>query len=156
MGKRKGGYRRKTRNLMRKNVRNKGKISLTAYFQKYNAGDMVTLFAEPGVQNSLYNLRFHGKVGMVVGQQGDCYKVQIVDGGKQKVIITHPIHLKRPGIAGAAGKKAAATKAMHAASAKPVAPKAAPAAAPTAKAAPKNAKPVATRAPLKPLAPAAR
>lgn len=154
MGKRKGGYRRKTRHLMRKNVRDKGKISLTAYFQKYKDGDMVTLFAEPGVQNSLYNLRFHGKVGMIVGQQGDCYKVQIHDGGKQKIVITHPIHLKRPGIAGAAGKKATATTAMFKAAGAPkkdAAAKAAPAAKPAA-----TAKPVATRAPLKPLAPATR
>ena len=148
MGRRKGGYRRKTRKLMRKNVRNKGKISLTAYLAKYKQGDMVTLFAEPGVQNSLYNLRFHGKVGMIVGQQGDCYKVQIHDGGKQKMIITHPIHLKRPGVAGVAASKAGVAKAMHAASAKtadakPAAPKAAAAAKPA-------------RAALKPLPPATR
>jgi large subunit ribosomal protein L21e len=150
MGRRKGGYRRKTRKLMRKNVRNKGKISLTAYFATFKEGDQVTLYAEPGVQNALYNLRFHGKIGTVVGMQGDCYKVHIYDGGKQKMVITHPIHLKRPGVAGAAGKKATATKAMFKAAEKS-AP--APAAKPVAA---KSAKPVATRAPMKPLPPATR
>ncbi len=95
MGKRKGGYRRKTRKLMRKNVRDKGKIMLNAYLARYNPGDHVTLFAEPAVQGGLYHLRFHGKVGTVVNKQGTCYKVAITDGGKAKTVIVHPVHLKR-------------------------------------------------------------
>jgi len=98
MGKRKGGYRRKTRKLMTKNVRDHGKIRLSSYFAKYDAGDRVTLFAEPAVQDSLYNLRFHGKAGTVIGMQGACYKVAIVDGNKPKMVIVHPIHLKRANV----------------------------------------------------------
>ncbi len=99
MGRRKGGYRRKTRKLMRKNVRQKGKIKLTAYFAKYKEGDRVALFAEPAVQDGIYNLRFHGKAGTIVGKQGDCYKVNFFDGGKQKMAIVHPVHLKRANMA---------------------------------------------------------
>jgi len=95
MGKRKGGYRRKTRKLMRKNVRDKGKISLNAYFAQYKPGDMVGLRAEPAVQDGIYNLRFHGKTGKVLGKQGDCYQVAIIDGGKAKTLIVHPIHLHK-------------------------------------------------------------
>ncbi len=95
MGKRKGGYRRRTRHLMCKNVRAKGKIRLASYFAAYKAGDRVALFAEPAVQGGIYHLRFHGKVGKVVGKQGDCYNVEIFDGGKQKTVIVHPVHLKK-------------------------------------------------------------
>ncbi len=95
MGKRKGGYRRRTRNMMRKNVRDKGKISLSSYFANYKQGDKVALFAEPAVQNGLYHLRFHGKVGIIKNKQGECYNVAIVDGGKPKTVIVHPVHLKR-------------------------------------------------------------
>ncbi len=93
MGKRKGGYRRKTRKMMRKNVRDKGKIKLTAYLATFKQGDKVALRAEPAVQDGIYNLRFHGKVGTVTGKQGTCYTVAITDGGKAKTVIVHPIHL---------------------------------------------------------------
>lgn len=95
MGKRKGGYRRKTRRLMCKNVRDKGKIRLADYFANYKTGDHVQLKAEPAVQDGIYHLRFHGKVGTVKGMQGTCYQVQIKDGNKAKTVIVHPIHLKR-------------------------------------------------------------
>lgn len=93
MGKRKGGYRRKTRMLMRKNVRDKGKIKLAAYFAIFKEGDKVALRAEPAVQSGIYNLRFHGKVGTIAGKQGTCYQVAITDGGKAKTVIVHPVHL---------------------------------------------------------------
>lgn len=95
MGKRKGGPRRKTRHVMRKHARDKGKIKLGTYFARYKAGDRVVLFAEPAIQRGLYNIRFHGRSGTVVGERGTCYKVQIPDGKKQKIVIVHPVHLKR-------------------------------------------------------------
>jgi large subunit ribosomal protein L21e len=95
MGKRKGGYRRKTRKMMRKNVRARGKISLTNYFATYKDGDRVVLLTEPAVQNGIYHLRFHGRNGIVTGKQGTCYKVSIKDGNKPKTVIVHPVHLKK-------------------------------------------------------------
>lgn len=95
MVKRTGGLRRKTRNKFRKPYRQKGKISLTRFFQRFEAGDTVALVAEPAYQGSLYKGRFHGKTGKVSGMQGSCYKIAIKDGGKEKLLIIHPIHLKR-------------------------------------------------------------
>jgi large subunit ribosomal protein L21e len=95
MGKRKGGYRRKTRKLMRKNVRQKGKVKLSAYFARYQEGDKVALRTEPAVQGGIYHLRFHGKIGTVTGKQGTCYTVAITDGGKAKTVIVHPVHLRK-------------------------------------------------------------
>ncbi|MBR9702457.1 hypothetical protein GOV10_00330, partial [Candidatus Woesearchaeota archaeon] len=42
-----GGARRKTRSLMRKNVRKKGKISLRRYLQELEPGQKVALAMEP-------------------------------------------------------------------------------------------------------------
>jgi large subunit ribosomal protein L21e len=92
---RKGGSRRKSRAKFTKHYRRKGKISLTNYFQQLNVGDNVALVAEPAVQKSMYRARFHGKMGKIAGTQGSCYKVTIADGGKQKTIVIHPVHLKR-------------------------------------------------------------
>lgn len=95
MVQRKGGLRRKTRYKFRKEVRRRGKISITRYFQRFNAGDKVYLHVEPAVQKGMYNPRFMGKGGIVKGKRGRCYTVTINDMGKQKTLIVHPVHLKR-------------------------------------------------------------
>jgi large subunit ribosomal protein L21e len=95
MVKRIGGKRRKSRARMRKSGSTKGKISITKYMQTFSIGDSVQLKAEPAVQKGIYHLNFHGKLGVVFGKRGECYIVDMKDGGKTKKIIVHPIHLKR-------------------------------------------------------------
>lgn len=53
------------------------------------------LKAEPAVQKGLYHARFHTKAGVVVDKKGACYGIKIKDGGKEKTVYVHPIHLKR-------------------------------------------------------------
>lgn len=95
MSKRKGGPRAGTRQLFRKTPRTRGKISLTKFFMPYKVGDRAVLSAEPAVQKNLYHQRFHGNSGTIVGKRGDCYELQIKDGGKQKIIIVHPVHMRK-------------------------------------------------------------
>ena len=90
-----GGFRRDTRRKLKKGIRQKGKISLTRYLQQFNRGDHVQLQAEPAVQKGMYFPPFHGKAGIIGEKQGRCYKVEIKDGGVKKVLIVHPVHLKR-------------------------------------------------------------
>ena len=90
-----GGSRRKSRHKMSKNVREKGKIKLVRYFQKFSEGDRICLLAEPSIHKSIYHARFHGKVGKVLGKRGKCYEVQIKDINKLKKLIVHPVHLKK-------------------------------------------------------------
>lgn len=90
-----GGFRRKTRGKLSKNFRQKGKISITKYFQTFAIGDKVVLHAEPAIQKGMYFPRFHGKVGKVLKQAGECYHVEIKDITKAKTLIIHPVHLKR-------------------------------------------------------------
>ena len=94
MAKRAGGLRRKTRDILKKHYKNRGKISLTKYFQEFKQGDKVALKAEPGIQKGMYFRRYHGKQGVVVGKQGDCCKILIKDFNMKKTLIVHPIHLK--------------------------------------------------------------
>ena len=93
--KRIGGARRKTRSIMRKDARSKGKISLSKYFQKLSQGDKVCLKAEPSIQKGVYFRRFHGKIGIIAGKRGNCYNIVIKDQNKEKTLIVHPIHLKK-------------------------------------------------------------
>lgn len=94
MVQRTGGARRKTRNMLSKSARNKGKVSIRNSLQTFEEGDRVLLEAEPAVQHGMYFRRFHGKVGTVVGQQGACYKVEIIDGKSKKQLVIHPVHLR--------------------------------------------------------------
>ena len=95
MTKRLGGFRRKTRSKLRKDPREHGKISISKYLQEFNIDDQVLLKAEPAVQKGMYFPRFHNKAGIIKGKKGVCYQVMIKDGGKEKVLIVHPVHLRR-------------------------------------------------------------
>ena len=95
MAQRIGGFRRKTRKKLRKNIRNKGKISIRRYFQTFKKGDTVYLVAESSIQKGMYLPRFHGKAGKILSKQGNCYYVQIKDQNKIKPILVHPVHLKK-------------------------------------------------------------
>lgn len=90
-----GGFRRKTRSKFRKNISSRGKLSLTRFLQVFNPKDKVVLKAEPAYQRGLYFPRFHGKNGIVEGMQGNCCKVAIKDGNKEKLVLVHPVHLKK-------------------------------------------------------------
>ena len=90
-----GGLRRKTRYKFRKEKRRRGKISVTRYFQSFNIGDRVYLHVEPAVQKGMYYPRFMGKAGIIKGKRGKCYEVTINDINKEKIVVVHPVHLKR-------------------------------------------------------------
>ena len=89
------GTRRKSRSKFRKSIRQKGKISLTRYFQTFKINERVILKAEPSIQKAMYHQRFHGRTGLIKGMRGKCYEVLIKDGGKEKTLIVHPVHLKK-------------------------------------------------------------
>ncbi len=93
--KRIGRTRRKTRAKFTKNYRQKGKISLSKYFQKFAEGDKVMLTVEPAVHKGMYDPRFMGKAATIKRKNGRCYEVNIMDGKKEKCLIVHPVHLKR-------------------------------------------------------------
>lgn len=95
MSARKGGSRRGTRRTFRKHPRARGKVSLANYFAEFKIGERAVLKADPSVNNNLYHGRHHGRAGTITAKRGECYEIQIMDGNKQKMVIVHPVHLKR-------------------------------------------------------------
>ena len=83
-----GGFRRKTRGKLSKKVGEKGRIIISRFLQSFKEGETVNLSADPAYQRGMYHPRFHGKTG-------NCYEVEIVDGKKAKLLIIHPIHLRK-------------------------------------------------------------
>ena len=89
------GTRRKTRYSLQKHKRDKGKMSLSKYFQEFKTGDKVSLKIDPSVKKGMFHPRFHGKNGVIKGKKGNTYEVLVKDLKKQKTIMVHPIHLVR-------------------------------------------------------------
>lgn len=86
---------RKTRQKLSKNIHTKGKVRISSFLQEFNKGDQVALTVEPAYQKGQYYLRFHGKTGVVSGKRGECYEIKIKDFNKEKMVVVHPVHLKK-------------------------------------------------------------
>lgn len=63
--------------------------------ERFDEGERVHLRIDPSVPKGRFHPRFNGHTGVVTGEQGRAYKVQITDGGKEKTLITVPAHLTR-------------------------------------------------------------
>ena len=92
--KRSKGYRSRTRSLLRKRPRERGKIGLSRILKKYEDGGKVTILLEPSVHKGMPHRRYHGKVGIIQGRRGRAYIVNVAIGKQTKQIIAKPEHLK--------------------------------------------------------------
>jgi large subunit ribosomal protein L21e len=88
------GYRAKTRRLLRKKPRERGKIKLSKLLYEYKAGNSVVVKIDPSVQKGMPHRRYHGKVGTVVGKRGRSYILSVTQGDAVKEIIVRPEHLE--------------------------------------------------------------
>ncbi len=91
------GYRRRTRQLLRKKPRERGLKPLGYLLTKYEVGDKVVIHIDPATHKGQPHRRYHGKVGTVMGMRGRAYIVGVQIGGKLKQIIALPEHLKKFG-----------------------------------------------------------
>ena len=81
--------------LKRKRIRERGKISLSRFFQKFDSGDSVAIVRELGVQSPGFPKRMQGKTGKVIEKRGSSYVIEIEDFNLKKQFTVRPIHLKR-------------------------------------------------------------
>jgi len=88
-----GGFRRKTRHKLKKDMRDRGKINITKHMQSFTNGEQVVLKIDPAIHGGMPFPRFHGRAGIVIGARGKCYQVLIKDGNKDKMLLSHPGHL---------------------------------------------------------------
>ncbi len=88
------GYRSKTRRLLKKKPREKGKIRLGKLLCEYQPGNNVVIKIDPSVQKGMPHRRYHGKVGTIVGKRGRSYVVNVTQGDAVKEIIVRPEHLE--------------------------------------------------------------
>jgi len=80
--------------VKRKPVREKGKLRLSRYFQKFEKGNTVAIVKEISVDSD-FPKRLQGRTGVVEGMQGRSVILRIKDIAKEKTFLVAPIHLKK-------------------------------------------------------------
>lgn len=77
-----------------KQIRRKGKLSLTNYFKELKEGDKVAIVRELSLP-VYFPKRIQGLSGVVVSRKGSSYVVRLRQGRKVKDFIIKPAHLKK-------------------------------------------------------------
>jgi large subunit ribosomal protein L21e len=88
------GYRAKTRRLLKKEPRERGKIKVSKLLYEYALGSRVVIKIDPSVHKGMPHRRYHGKIGTIVSKRGSSYIVSVTQGDAVKEIIVKPEHLE--------------------------------------------------------------
>jgi large subunit ribosomal protein L21e len=94
MGRKSKGYRAKTRSLLRKKPRERGKTGLSKILLEYKPGEKVVIKINPSIHNGMPHRRYHGRTGVITSKRGRAYVVKVSQGNAIKEIIARPEHLK--------------------------------------------------------------
>ena len=93
MGRRATGFRHKSRTLLTRNPRERGKTTLTKILHSYEAGEKVVVRIDSSVQRGIPHRRFQGRVCVIVSKRGRSYVVHVPQGDAKKEIIVRHEHL---------------------------------------------------------------
>ena len=91
--KRSKGYRTKTRNILRRRPRDRGKIALGRLLIGYTPGQKVRISINPAVHKGMPHRRYHGRVGVVAEKRGRSYVIHVDIGKTPRIIIARPEHI---------------------------------------------------------------
>lgn len=80
--------------VRKKEIRTRGKIPLSKYFQKFKEGENVAVKRDISLKVN-FPKRLQGKTGIVEEKRGKAYVVKIKDIAKEKQFLIEPIHLKK-------------------------------------------------------------
>jgi len=93
MGRKAKGYRRKTRSLLKRKPRERGKTSLSKILYEYKLGEKVVVKIDPSVHKGMPHRRYHGRIGVIVNKRGRSYVVNVTQGKAVKEITVRPEHI---------------------------------------------------------------
>jgi len=88
------GFRARTRRILKKKPREKGKIGLSKLLYNYQSGSCVVIKTEPSIHKGMPHKRYHGKVGTIIEKRGRSYVVSVKQGKAIKEIFVRPEHLE--------------------------------------------------------------
>ncbi len=94
MGRRAKGPRHKTRSLLTRKPRERGKTGLTKILHGYAVGEKVVVNVDPSMHKGMPHRRFQGHIGLVSEKKGRAYVIKVTQGEATKEIIVRPEHLE--------------------------------------------------------------
>jgi ribosomal protein L21E len=80
--------------MNRKQIRTRGKLQLSRYFQDLKNGEKVSVIKEHAIP-STFPKRLQGRTGTIEGKRGRTLMVKIKDQEKEKRFLIAAIHLKK-------------------------------------------------------------
>jgi len=86
------GPHRRTRRILKRKLREK--VTVNRMLQEFPIGSKVVIDLVPSQPKGRPFKRFAGKSGTVIDKRGDSYIIKLMDGSKEKMIISRPEHLK--------------------------------------------------------------
>src|SRR2546421_12423978 len=87
------GFRTKTRTLISRKPRDRGKQPLGRLLIPYAPGQTVRIMINPAVQKGMPHRRYNGRVGMVSEKRGRSYVVEVAGTKTPRIIIARPEHI---------------------------------------------------------------
>jgi len=94
MGRRAKGFRHKSRVLLKRKPRERGKTALSKILHDYAEGEKVVVKIDPSVHKGMPHRRYFGRVGVIVKRRGRSYVVNVTQGDAVKELIVRPEHLE--------------------------------------------------------------
>ena len=88
------GPRRRSRHILRKSPRERGKLPLSRLIREYEVGDKVAIIIDPAIHKGMPHRRYHGKIGTIGEKRGKAYVVNLKEGGKTRYLIVRPEHIR--------------------------------------------------------------
>jgi large subunit ribosomal protein L21e len=93
LGRNAKGFRRKTRYILKRKPRERGKTGLSKVLREYEPEEKVVIKLDPSVHKGMPHRRFHGKIGVIANKRGGSYVVNVTQGKAIKEIIVRPEHI---------------------------------------------------------------
>ena len=94
MGRRAKGFRHKSRTILQRKPRERGKTGLSKILQDYSEGEKVVVKINPSVHGGMPHRRYFGRVGVIVERRGRSYVVNVPVGDAVKELVIRPEHLQ--------------------------------------------------------------
>ncbi|MFB6119692.1 MAG: 50S ribosomal protein L21e [Halobacteriaceae archaeon] len=85
---------KKTKGKLKNDPRERGTSPPQRAVETFEEGEKVHVKIDPSVPDGRFHPKFNGKTGVVVGEQGAAYKVEVDDSGKTKTLIVKPAHIR--------------------------------------------------------------
>jgi len=92
--KRAHGSRQGTRKSLKKESRERGKITITRQMKEFKIGDKVLIKPEPAAHGGMPHRRFFNKHATVIAKRGRAYILEVRDQDAIKRVISLPVHLR--------------------------------------------------------------